>query len=445
MKTLFTGLLLCLIAVNASCQVAIRSDGGRGTNNIFRAATFPSTVNFTNPASATGPWLNWDGSNLYVRDNGGAVVSIISGSFFSAPGGGFVGGSFTGVGTALTALNASELTSGTVPMGRVASSTNSQAGPMMTTDGATRSWSFNASALTNGSTTNFFGAGTIPISKLARGTPNGTKFINDAGDLATPAAGAAAPFTNTIIGYGDGNATNTVFIGPNGVIISNALGSWFFNNAGYLMSSNGTTASNIFGLGGSIKMTGILTNGIPASGGIEFKYLGSATLPSVRAGSSGMAFGVAGGNVTFYIATEQIASFVSDGFCVNNLISGSIRPKLGSGVSQVIDTFFDRTAAGNYTMWTNMTVASNLKVTNGVSSFSTVAATAIDATGWTNVWQTNNATVYVTATAVAFTIKNRANATIYTSPTLTATMPVSLQPGWSVNAASGLSGTALPW
>jgi len=85
------------------------------------------------------------------------------------------------------------------------------------------------------------------------------------------------------------------------------------------------------------------------------------------------------------------------------------------------------------------------QVTNGTASFATTTAVAITATGWTNIWSTNNATVYVTATAVAWTIKNRANATIYTSPTLTATVPVTLQPGWSVNAASGLAGTALPW
>lgn len=83
--------------------------------------------------------------------------------------------------------------------------------------------------------------------------------------------------------------------------------------------------------------------------------------------------------------------------------------------------------------------------TNGVASYSEVAGVSIAAGGWTNIWTTNNATVYVTATAVAWTIKNRAGSTIYTSPTLTATVPVTLQPGWSVNAASGLVGTALPW
>ena len=86
-----------------------------------------------------------------------------------------------------------------------------------------------------------------------------------------------------------------------------------------------------------------------------------------------------------------------------------------------------------------------LSITNGIASFSTISAVAINSTGWTNIWSTNNATVYVSATAVAFTVKNRANATIYTSPTLTTTVTVTLQPGWAVSAASGLAGTAVPW
>lgn len=102
-------------------------------------------------------------------------------------------------------------------------------------------------------------------------------------------------------------------------------------------------------------------------------------------------------------------------------------------------------AAGNSNYVDGTTyVQKAILATNGIASFSTLAAASIAATGWTNIWATNNATVYVTATAVAWTIKNRANSTIYTSPVLTATVPVHLQPGWSVNAASGLAGTALP-
>jgi hypothetical protein len=92
----------------------------------------------------------------------------------------------------------------------------------------------------------------------------------------------------------------------------------------------------------------------------------------------------------------------------------------------------------------NLGVSGNIWGTNGVASYSTLATNAIGTTGYTNN-QVINQTAYVTATAVAFTIKDRAQATLYVSPVLTATLPVNLQPGWSITAASGLVGTVLPF
>jgi len=95
------------------------------------------------------------------------------------------------------------------------------------------------------------------------------------------------------------------------------------------------------------------------------------------------------------------------------------------------------------TMQTNI-VSGITHSTNGFASYSTLATNAVGATGYTNN-QVINQTAYVTATAVAWTIKDRAQATLYVSPVLTATIPVNLQPGWSITAASGLVGTVLPW
>lgn len=80
--------------------------------------------------------------------------------------------------------------------------------------------------------------------------------------------------------------------------------------------------------------------------------------------------------------------------------------------------------------------------TDGIISYATDATYALNTTGCTNTLG-KNATAYVTATAVAFTVKDSAGTTLYTSPTLTATVCVHLQPLWSVNSASGLSGTVV--
>jgi len=93
---------------------------------------------------------------------------------------------------------------------------------------------------------------------------------------------------------------------------------------------------------------------------------------------------------------------------------------------------------------TDVITPGRMTATNGFGSYSTIATNQIPTTGWTNN-EAINVTVYTTATAVSFTINNRAGTVLYTSPTLTATIPVNLQPGWSVRAASGLTGTVLPF
>lgn len=84
------------------------------------------------------------------------------------------------------------------------------------------------------------------------------------------------------------------------------------------------------------------------------------------------------------------------------------------------------------------------ETTNGYASFSTAGTNQIGTTGYTNNGVINQI-VYVSATAVSFTVKDRSGTVLYTSPTLTATVNVSLQPGWAINAASGLAGTAVPF
>ena len=81
--------------------------------------------------------------------------------------------------------------------------------------------------------------------------------------------------------------------------------------------------------------------------------------------------------------------------------------------------------------------------TNGPASYSTQATNELVATGYTNTTGVNMQAM-VNATAVSFTVNNRAGTVIYTSPVITGVMPIGLQPGWSVRGASGLAGTVIP-
>jgi hypothetical protein len=90
-------------------------------------------------------------------------------------------------------------------------------------------------------------------------------------------------------------------------------------------------------------------------------------------------------------------------------------------------------------------IASQLTGTNGIATYSVTATNAIAATGITNTSLFNRHAM-LTVTAVAFAIKNYEGTIIYNSPAaLTATMSVPLQPGGAITAASGLSGTLLPY
>ena len=87
-----------------------------------------------------------------------------------------------------------------------------------------------------------------------------------------------------------------------------------------------------------------------------------------------------------------------------------------------------------------------VQATNGVASYSTVAADSIDSTGWTNIWSTNNAVIYYTGTAASATVKDRTWTTLVTLGSLTGDRTVLLQPGWSVQiSGTGVSGTVVPF
>ncbi len=83
--------------------------------------------------------------------------------------------------------------------------------------------------------------------------------------------------------------------------------------------------------------------------------------------------------------------------------------------------------------------------TNGIATYSTTATNAIAATGITNT-STFNRTAMLNATAVAYQIKNHDATIIYNSGTVTVLgLPIPLQPGGAITAASGLAGTLLPY
>ncbi len=97
---------------------------------------------------------------------------------------------------------------------------------------------------------------------------------------------------------------------------------------------------------------------------------------------------------------------------------------------------------------TKFSVSTNgtASVKGGVASTDTTAAVAIAATGWTNLFS-KNATVFVSGTAVTFTVKNNAGTPVFTNAVaFTGAIPIPIQSGGAVvTSGTGVTGFATPF
>ncbi len=123
--------------------------------------------------------------------------------------------------------------------------------------------------------------------------------------------------------------------------------------------------------------------------------------------------------------------------------SFSLLNTAGGGEGEIIGRWNDVVVLGKG-LGTMVTTPNIFIATNGLGSYSVTSTNNIAATGITNT-STWNRTAIVTATAAAIQVKNHEGTIIYNSPTLTETITIPLQPGGAVTAASGLSGTLLPY
>jgi hypothetical protein len=90
--------------------------------------------------------------------------------------------------------------------------------------------------------------------------------------------------------------------------------------------------------------------------------------------------------------------------------------------------------------------AKSLGATNGIASYSSITPVAIAATGWTNIWSTNNAVVIFDGTTVFHTNKLRNNTPYYTNVAALGHDMVILQPGEAVDInGTGVTGIAKPF
>jgi hypothetical protein len=309
-------------------------------------------------------------------------------------------------------LYASNIVSGgQLPLGTVSTGLSAQAGPFLTTNGAARSYSYNGVLFTNldagGTNKTISGATFVGASTNAPGAKltGGFSWTNFS-------TGTWMTYTNGVLTMGPTNAPANVTLSSVGTIASSGN-----INGGNIISAAGVYAGSAAPISYNVRSS----IASPSDGTLSFY----ATTPN-------NAF-----STLFLGGGSSLATISTNWPALRAIGTNNVGLELRRGTNVAAGVYADLTAG-------NGTFAGLVQATNSVASYATTAGVSLQATGITNTF-TGNATAYVTATAVAFTIKDRTAATLYTSPTLTATLPVTLQPGWSVNAASGLAGTMLPW
>lgn len=117
----------------------------------------------------------------------------------------------------------------------------------------------------------------------------------------------------------------------------------------------------------------------------------------------------------------------------------------GQGTRLILDTS-GNVGIGTIAPVQKLSVNGSAGFTNGIASFSTVASVAIAASGWTNIWSTNNAVVSFDGTTIFYTNKLRSNASYYTNVAALGHAMVILQPGEAVDInGTGVTGVAKPF
>ncbi len=160
-------------------------------------------------------------------------------------------------------------------------------------------------------------------------------------------------------------------------------------------------------------------------------FSGSDEYISFRSGGSDTEFGRINVNADGFMAITANGTL---GIQTNT--SSTFKVGIGNGA-----------ATGKLDVTGDIRASQMMIATNGVASFSSVAPVTIAATGWTNIWSTNNAIVHFDGTVIFFTNVLRGNTPWYTNTTAhSGAMTTTLQPGEAIRiAGTSVVGRAKPF
>lgn len=350
-----------------------------GTRQATSAVGIPGPQGPTGPQGASGTGsgdvLSAGGGyvdNRIVRYDGGTgtIIQVSSASISDA--GLLTATSFSGDGSLITALNATELTSGTIPNARFPATLPASSGTNLT--------ALNASQLTSGtipderfpatlpasSGTNLTAlnatqltSGTVPIGRIgATGTPSSSTYLRGDNSWATVAGGSASDSFSTIAVAGQSNVvadsatdTLTLVAGSNITITTNAS-----TDTITIAAAGGGTASDSFATiavaGQSSVVADSSTDTLTLVAGTGISITTDASTDTVTINST-----VTSG-ATAFTGLSDVAGLTIDQFYLPAITRLTVT---NSGASAYL---FDQYAGNNPTLYaiSGTTIAFNLNV-----------------------------------------------------------------------------------
>lgn len=251
---------------------------------------------------------------------------------------------------------------------------------------------------------------------------------------------------------------------PQRVVVNGEIATWgagVFNSRGdiYTTGGNDFVTKGNMGVGSYTAPLGVLEVGNIT--GAQPTYPGQLRVVSAGNGPETDANGIelqSSGSAAGY--GYKLFTQNSDDYCgiatrwnsatwTPRFVVRSYTGRVGVGTTSPTSLFSvgGETGTDSLRVTNSATIGGSLRVTNGLASFAAVASVAIDTTGWTNIWSTNNAVIVYGGTAVS-SWKKRAGAlttTNITYPVFTGNCTVILQPGQAlVTSGTSVTGSADP-
>lgn len=464
---------------NASGDFGVNGTLGTGTANA-------GTLAVSGNASVNGT-LSSSTSTSGVHTVTGSIIATITNQYPYFDENGVLRGTNNGAGftnlSAGTVYASNIVSGGTIPVGALATNTASSLGnELLQVTGDKRRWNSNVviggslgvgiaatAKLTVAGNIDFStgaaiqqntsdgadnqyvqisGGGVVSESRGASIQMFGNEFPNYAGTLILQAGSVTPAGTyDGKIRINTGNADRMTILATNGNIgIGTQVPLNKLDVAGALVVG-GTAAGSITAPANGLYVQGVLQTPSAIQSTNTLTANTALTINGAASGAAGIVFRYITNNVD-KITIDNAGTIVTVGNIAASVITSSEERSLvfrGQSPSGPV-TIGTSTATNITILATNVFVSGSIVTTNGIGSYSSITPVVIAATGWTNIWSTNNAVVVFDGTTCFYTNYLRSGVAWYTNVAALAHDRVSLQPGEGIAInGTGVTGVAKPF